>query len=200
MQAMRMLAALGVALGLAGCDQVVETARQEAASEVDARTRAAVGEVSRQLDEALRGLDASAVAAEVKQQGRVLKDKARQLVGPDWQVLEQYVGRYPRDIGLFAEVSPIMPELKRVLGNRLAVFRTHMGTQGRIGMEQVLYVTGNKPHRGGQDAAYLLIDTRERRLEVGLLEQGKLTVYASPGRPLPKPKDVQSFITNLNSV
>ncbi|GAA5785404.1 hypothetical protein [Chitiniphilus shinanonensis] len=211
MKSIGLLAALPLAFGLVACDKaaesvekhgnaVIENVTRDAASAVASEARQALDQVKQQAGEALAGVDASGVAAEVKRHGEALKDSARRLAGTDWRPLDDYVGQYPRDIGLFTELSPIMPELKKLLGAKLDTFRDHMGTQGPLSRDQVLFVTGNKPHQGGENAAYLLIDTAKRRLEVGLVEQGKLTVYASPGDALPRPKDVQTLLTNLNSV
>ncbi|HSC78901.1 MAG TPA: hypothetical protein VLC08_00980 [Chitinolyticbacter sp.] len=199
---MRTAILLAALLALAGCDRAVETAKQEVDNAVEQGTRAAIDEMKAQASAVIAdsGLDASAVAAQVKEQGEKLKARAKELVGEDWRRLDTLVGQYPRDIGLFSEVSPIMPELKALLGDKLDTFRANMGTQAPLKQGGVLYVTGNKPHQGGVDAAYLLIDSKAKRLEVGLVENGKLTVYASPGEPLAKPKDVQTFISSVGSV
>ncbi|TJZ69001.1 hypothetical protein [Chitiniphilus eburneus] len=211
MKMLGLVATVPLVFGLVACDKAmesvqkqgnaaVENATRDAASAVAAEAREALDKVKQQADEALAGVDASGVAAEVKRHGDALKDSARRLAGNDWKPLDDYVGQYPRDIGLFSEVSPITPELKKLLGAKLETFRANMGTQGPLSREQVLYVTGNKPHQGGDEMAYLLIDTAQRRLEVGLVEHGRLTVYASPGEALARPKDVQTMLSNLNSV
>ncbi|WP_148715129.1 hypothetical protein [Chitinolyticbacter meiyuanensis] len=199
---MRTALILTALLALAGCDRAVETAKQQVDNAVEQGTRAAIDEMKAQASAVIAdsGLDASAVAAQVKEHGEKLKEGAKKLVGDDWSRLDAMVGQYPRDIGLYTEVSPIMPELKALLGDKLDAFRGNMVTQGPLQKDGVLYVTGNKPHQGGADAAYLLIDSKARRLEVGLVERGKLTVYASPGEPLAKPKDVRTFVSNVGSV
>jgi len=199
---MRIAILLAALLALAGCDRAVETAKQEMDNAVEQGTRAAIDEMKAQASAVIAdsGLDASAVMAQAKEHSEKLKQGARKLVGEDWSQLDALVGQYPRDIGLFTEVSPIMPELKALLGDKVATFRGNMGTQGPLAKDGVLYVTGNKPHEGGVNAAYLLIDSKAKRLEVGLVENGKLTVYASPGAALAKPKDVQTFVSNVGSV
>ena len=114
----------------------------------------------------------------------------------DWSGLQMQLGQYPMDIGLFDE-PPLAATLAALLGKDLPLFREYTRTQAPLQKDRVLFVTGNKPHSSGEGAAYLLIDTDSRRLEVGLLENGKLRVFASPGEPLYKPKDVHTFITNL---
>ncbi|WP_159671340.1 hypothetical protein [Andreprevotia sp. IGB-42] len=144
------------------------------------------------------GLDASKVQRELAEHGKALKESAVRLAGNDWQVLEQHVGQYPADLGLFTYLSPIAPELKKLLGDKIAVLRANTATQGPLSQDRVLYVTGNKAHQGGMEAGYVLIDTQNRKLEVGLVEKGKLTVYASPGEVLYRPMEVQAFIGNID--
>lgn len=60
----------------------------------------------------------------------------------------------------------------------------------------VLYVSGNKQHEGGSNAAYLLIDTATKALEVGLWENGKLTTYPAQGSTIARPADIQTLIDN----
>ena len=47
--------------------------------------------------------------------------------------------------------------------------------------------------------ADLIIDPSSQRLEVGLWENRKLQTFASPGPPLPKPKDIATLIQNTSS-
>ncbi|RXZ42029.1 hypothetical protein [Crenobacter cavernae] len=112
-----------------------------------------------------------------------------------WALLETRVGRYPADIKLFDD-SVITPELKKLLGSDFATFESYMQVSGPLEKDRVLYVTGNKTHEGGDANAYLLIDTANRKLEVGLLTRGKLKVYASPGEAIYKPKDVETQIAH----
>jgi hypothetical protein len=114
----------------------------------------------------------------------------------DWTALDRQIGRYPDDIGLFT-TSPIVADLKRLLGNRWSTFLLNMGTVSALQRERVLYVTGNKPHEGGDESAYLMIDTSRQALEVGLVTRGKLKTFRTPGPKLPVPKDVRIFVENL---
>ena len=60
----------------------------------------------------------------------------------------------------------------------------------------IYYIRGNAPHRGGEDQAYVLIDPARRAVQVGLWEQGKLTVYAPASGRLPVPPDIQAMLDN----
>ncbi|AOX99719.1 hypothetical protein [Jeongeupia sp. USM3] len=199
---------LPLALGLAACDKA-EPIAQQAASAVVAETLKQAGSQAQQvLDKAKNdanetlagmGIDASAAVDSLKEKARnALKEQAATLNGNDWRSLEQFVGKYPRDVGLYTDVSPIAPELKRLLGSRFETFKEWMATQGPLQREQgVLYATGNKQHAAGDGSAYLLIDVARRQLEVGMMSKGKLVVYASAGDAIYKPKDVETIIQNM---
>ncbi|MET4683939.1 hypothetical protein [Brevundimonas faecalis] len=114
----------------------------------------------------------------------------------DWSSLDALVGKYPNDSKLI-EDSAVTAELKTLLGDRFETFRTNIQTQSPLQRDgQVLYVSGNKPHQGGSDAAYLLIDPTKKALEVGLWEGGKLTTYKTAGADLAKPADIRTLIDN----
>ncbi len=117
-----------------------------------------------------------------------------------WAGLGNDVGKYPRDIGLF-ETSPITGDLKALLGDEFDIFKTNMEVQGTLSEEGgVLWTSGNKPHEGGSDAAYLLIDPAAEQLEVGLWHDGDFHTYTSPGAAIPKPTDVQTMIDNARDI
>lgn len=114
----------------------------------------------------------------------------------EWASLEPLVGQYPSQSGLF-ENSAIVAPLKTLLGDKYDTFKTNMGVQGPLTREgDILYVSGNKPHEGGSNAAYLLIDTRTKALEAGLWVNGKLTTYPAGGTSIAKPKDIQTMLSN----
>ncbi|WP_427792548.1 hypothetical protein [Brevundimonas diminuta] len=115
----------------------------------------------------------------------------------DWSALNAQVGKYPNDTGLL-ENSPITADLKALLGNKYDVFAINMQTQSPLEKEgAILFTSGNKPHEGASSAAYLLIDTAAKGLEVGLWEGGKLTTYKTPGSNIAKPADIQALISNF---
>lgn len=132
------------------------------------------------------------------QQGAAAGGAAQTAAKPaDWSALEASVGRYPADVRLYDE-SPLSADLARLLGTHAAAFRANMQVSGPLQKEgATLYVTGNKPHEGGSDAAYLLIDPASRSLEVGLWESGQFTILHSGGAALTRPKDVETMIANL---
>lgn len=115
-----------------------------------------------------------------------------------WAALDAAVGKYPADLKLF-EQSVLVAPLKSLLGDDFDDFVENMSVAGPLSRDGVLYATGNKPHEGGSDAAYLLVDPKAEKLEVGLWEDGKFKSYTSPGALLARPKDVKTMIANFRA-
>ena len=113
-----------------------------------------------------------------------------------WASLDTMVGQYPRDSGLLTS-SPIVNDLKVLLGNKYDTFVANMGTQAPLARDgELLFTSGNKPHEGGTEASYLIIDPAKNVLEAGLWEAGKLTTYTTTGATVRKPTDIQTMISN----
>jgi hypothetical protein len=119
----------------------------------------------------------------------------------EWTNLRALVGRYPGtyaedNIDLF-EQGAIAAALRSLLGGKMEVLKTNLSTVGPLERRgNYYYIYGNAPHRGGEDQAYVLIDGARRTVQVGLWEQGKLTVYAPASGRLPVPPDIQRFLDN----
>lgn len=58
----------------------------------------------------------------------------------------------------------------------------------------IFYASGNAEHLGGQEQAYVLMDAVHRRVQVGLWEGGKLTVYPPPEGRLPTPAPIARLL------
>ena len=116
----------------------------------------------------------------------------------NWASLGQYVGQHPLQSNLY-ENSAIAPELERLLGDKLAVLRTNSETAASLQRDgDVLFTSGNKDNEGGSDAFYLLVDPSAKAVEIGLWEGGVLSVYKTTGSNIPKPRDIQTLISNMD--
>src|SRR3546814_11750585 len=72
------------------------------------------------------------------------------------------VGKYQGDFDLFGS-GAIAAELKRQLGGKLEVLRRNLQVGSPLRREgDVYYLSGNAPHRGGEDQAYILFDAGHR--------------------------------------
>ena len=119
----------------------------------------------------------------------------------EWSNLSTMVGRYPGNydreaVDLF-EKGTIAVALRGVLGGKMEALKTNLSTVGPLERQgNLYYITGNAPHRGGEDQAYVLIDAAKKLVQVGLWEKGKLTVYAPAGGRLPEPPDIRKMLAN----
>lgn len=170
----QLLIASIVALGLAGCNNKPKQPEPTAVDQADI-ANASVG---------------ANVAAPANATGPVDVSS--------WQGLEAAVGRYPADIKLY-EASVLTAPLKSLLGDDYDDFLENMGVSGPLSKDGVLFATGNQPHQGGSDAAFILIDPATQKLEVGLWDDGKFKSFASPGALMNRPADVKTMVSNMRA-
>lgn len=177
--ALILVAPLGLGLALAGCgDKSAKDANMAAA------------------DNAVTPVDNAAVTGTPPVAGNAAAPATGPVDLSSWQGLETAVGRYPAEIKLY-EASVLTAPLKALLGDEYDDFLENMGVSGPLSKEGVLFATGNKPHEGGSDAAFILIDPATQKLEVGIWDDGKFKSYASPGALMNRPKDVKTMIGNM---
>lgn len=118
----------------------------------------------------------------------------------DWTNLSSQVGKYQNQIDLF-EHGPISVELKKLLGDKLAVLKRNLEVAGPLQKAgDVYYLVGNAPHQGGRDQAYVLIDPAQQAVEVGLWQNGMLTTWQTPGTTIGKPGDVRTMLRNAQEL
>ena len=127
---------------------------------------------------------------------------AVQGIPAEWNNLANLVGKYPGEyskdnIDIF-DKGAVAAALKVRLGPKMAVFQTNLSVASpmqRAGRH--FYLSGNAPHQGGVEQAYLMIDPARREVQVGLWERGKLTVYApDSGARLPVAPDIKKMLDN----
>lgn len=112
----------------------------------------------------------------------------------DWKALPTAAGKYPGDIDLFG-TGQIAIALRSLLGPKLAVLERAMNVTGPLRRQgSIYYLSGNAPHRGGMDQAYILMDAARRTVEVGLWEKGKLTVHSATGTRMAPPAEIAQML------
>lgn len=112
----------------------------------------------------------------------------------DWNSLPLLVGKYQNDFDLYGKGS-IAADLKNLLGTKLDALRRNLDVAGPLQREgAVYYLSGNAPHQGGEDMAYVLFDAARHAVQVGLWEHGKLRVYAPPGGRIAPPADIREML------
>jgi hypothetical protein len=114
--------------------------------------------------------------------------------------LRPLAGRYPHEVDLWQR-EPLAGRLRALLGEeRFAVLLGNLEVTGPLGEEDgVLYVTGNKAHQGGVDAAAVVIDPRQDVIWVWMLVAGRPEAVAERDVELVVPEDVRITLENVES-
>lgn len=112
--------------------------------------------------------------------------------------LRPLVGRYPRDVDLWNR-EPLAGRLHTLLDERFATFVANTEVQGPLLEEDgILYVTGNKAHSGGSDAAALVMDLRRDAVWVWLLADGEAEAFLDRDVEVELPADVRIVLQNAD--
>lgn len=121
---------------------------------------------------------------------------ARASAPPDWGNLSSFVDDYSANIALFG-AGPIAAAIRAQLGGKTTALQKNLSVATPLKRQgSAFYLSGNAPHQGGMEQAYVLLDTSRRAVQVGLWERGKLSVYSPPGRRLAPPADIQTLLNN----
>jgi hypothetical protein len=105
----------------------------------------------------------------------------------DWATLPRVAGSFDVPYDMF-DRGEVAAALKALLGARIGALKNNLSVTGPIGRQgAIYYISGNAPHLGGEEQAYVLMDSARKQVQVGLWEKGKLTVYAPPQGRLPVP-------------
>lgn len=113
--------------------------------------------------------------------------------------LKSYVGTYPSDSNMsFLEQGVLAERLKQMLGKDYATLLTNLRTIGPLTEDAGRwFITGNRPHEGGKEAAAVLVDAAQNAIRVWMLHEGQVKEYQDPPQAkLPWPQDVQTMVDN----
>jgi len=111
--------------------------------------------------------------------------------------LASLVGQHPNHIDLWA-TEPLNARLHALLGMQYRSFIDNMEVQGPLAAyDGVVWASGNRAHRGGVDAAVLLVDTRTDKLEVYLLTDHRLWHHAEREPRIALKGDAKSTVDQL---
>ena len=127
---------------------------------------------------------------------------AVQGIPAEWNNLVSLVGKYPGsyakdNIDLF-EKGAVAAALKSRMGPKMAALRKNLSVVSPLQRAgNYFYLSGNAPHQGGEEQAYVMIDPARREVQVGLWERGKLTVYPpATGRRMPVAPEIKTLLDN----
>lgn len=113
--------------------------------------------------------------------------------------LKAYVGTYPSDGNVsFLEQGVLAQRLKQVLGKDYATLLANLRTVSPLTEDAGRwFITGNRPHAGGTEAAAVVVDPQHNAVRVWMLHEGQVTQYQDPTHVnVPWPADVQTMIHN----
>ncbi|MDR0261253.1 MAG: hypothetical protein LBI76_15745 [Comamonas sp.] len=113
--------------------------------------------------------------------------------------LRAQVGKYPSDAGAdFLHQGPLSQRLQALMGADYQVLLTNLGTSGPLTQQgDLLFVTGNKPHEGGDEQAAVVVDLAQNAVRVWLAHAGQEQDKSDPATAtVAWPSDVQAMQSN----
>lgn len=115
-----------------------------------------------------------------------------------WAGLQAQVGRYPADGGDYLRTGPLADRLRGLLGpTNYPVLLDNMGVSSPLRQEgALLYITGNRPHDGGTEAAAVVIHPAKDAVRVWLLTGGEEWEVQDVGTLSTLPADVVTMMEN----
>lgn len=113
----------------------------------------------------------------------------------DWTNLASLVGEYPGGFDAFGS-GPVAATIRALMGAKFETLKANVQVGGPLSREgRLYYFSGNAPHRGGEDQAYVLIDPRRRAVQVGLWERGAPKIYLAGSKTrLPLPRGIAAMV------
>lgn len=116
---------------------------------------------------------------------------------PSLTSLRSFTGKYPAETRLW-ETQPLQGRLRALLGEHYQEFLVNMQVTGPLIAEgNIVYVTGNKPHSGGSEAAIFLAEIESNRIHVWLMVNEILTEYHESGPKIKLPREVETMVHEL---
>ena len=188
---------------LAGCDQS-KSAAAPAAADVPMAPAATPAEPAAQAAPAAVAEPAPAATAEVVsassiEQVRVLhvaKDGEEGLSS-----LKAMEGKYRWDGVDYLKTGVLAERLKALTGAQYETVLKNLDAVGPLETQgSVMFMSGNRRRRGGEEVAAIVIDPARNGLRVWLLSAGKQTAFTDvQGDDIPWPESVQSLLKNLEA-
>jgi uncharacterized membrane protein len=113
--------------------------------------------------------------------------------------LNRFAGTYPKTVNLWKE--PVVEKrLEALLGTAMPAFVETMKVQSPLMKDSgVFYVTGNKPHQGGQDGAVFLADPATDTIGAILFAHGTRQNFKEGGRDIALPADLAAMVAAMNT-
>ncbi len=188
------LAVLAVATTLAACEPSAPSPKLDGPAPAPAPAAGPGTEAVHGL-----GADAATVAASVAKADVPHGDGAPQAAASPLAELRSYVGTYPSDSNVsFLEQGVLAERLKQLLGKDYPTLLANMRTVGPLTEDRGRwFITGNRPHEGGAEAAAIVVDAAQNAVRVWILHESATREFLDPpGASVPWPQDVQTLMGN----
>ena len=112
----------------------------------------------------------------------------------DWRDLRSLADSRDTYVTNFKE-GEIAAVIKAMVGNKVSLLEQNLAVSTPLKRQGSLYyLSGNAPHQGGMEQAYILMDATRRVIQVGLWDRGKLTIYRSSGNSITAPSEIQDLL------
>ena len=117
-----------------------------------------------------------------------------------WLQLDSQVGQYQADAG-FLRQGVMAERLRQLTGASYPFVLLILVVAGPLSKEgQVYFVTGNRQHEGGINAAAVALDAGSQTMRVWLLHERRAIVMEDPGAAFDWPAEVKVGIQNALSL
>ena len=112
--------------------------------------------------------------------------------------LRPLVGSYPGERTDYLRQGALAQRLQRLLGEDYVPLLSNLGVSSPLVQDgEVFYITGNKPHEGGEEQAAVVVDPGQNALRVWLVHAGQERDWRDPpGVQVAWPGDVQLLQSN----
>ncbi len=114
-----------------------------------------------------------------------------------WSLLQTQVGQYPPQAP-YLQQGMLAAKMQHLLGDHVPAFLANLEVAAPLQQEgHVYYITGNRPHDGGHNAAAIALDAQSQTMRIWWLQNGQPRVVQDPGAAFAWPKDVNQMINNV---
>lgn len=113
-----------------------------------------------------------------------------------WNQLQAQVGQYQNQAP-FLQQGLMAERMQHLLGTHYEAFLQNLQVAGPLQKQgSVYYITGNRQHDGGNNAAAVALDAHSNKMRIWWLQDGQPRVVQDAGTAFPWPRDVNTLINN----
>lgn len=115
--------------------------------------------------------------------------------------LAKFAGTYPHDGVNYLEQGALADRLKSLLGDLYPELLENLRTSGPLTEDAGRwFITGNRPHQGGSEAAAVVADPANNAVRVWLLHKGQAQEFVDPASAqVSWPQEVQTMLQNATA-